>query len=202
MIKVFAENAHDEDLLRKLLNEYLSRRGQGNPQREERSTKTVKIPFVPVLSSKLRAALKERGIKTVFTPSLKYMLCRHKTALPPNSFPEIFSVKCECGVQYIRESKKRISTRLQQHEKDIFHGRSSNSGITEHAGKCDNNRFVFEEENTIAYESDWRRRKVREALEIKRNNRDGVTTANCDEGSICTTTAWNVLLARMTSTSR
>ena len=203
LIKVFTENGHDENLLRKLSKEYLSRRGQNNPQRDESSNKIVKIPFVPVLGPKLRTVLKRRGIKTVFTaaPSLKDMLCRHKSALPPNSFPGIYSVKCECGVQYIGESKKRISTRLQEHEKDIFHGRSKNSGIAEHASKCAS-KFVFEEAKTIAYESDWRRRKVREALEIKRCNRDGVTTANRDEGTVGSTTAWNVLLARMRSKSK
>jgi len=203
LINVFAENGHDEVLLRKISKEYLSRRGQSNPQRDESSTKIVKIPFVPVLGPKLRAILKRRGIKTVFTaaPSLKDMLCRHKTALPPNSFPGIYSVKCECGVQYIGESKKRISTRLQEHEKDIFHGRWKNSGIAEHASKCADKRFIFEEAKTIAHESNWQRRKVREALEIRRSNRDGVITANRDEGTICRTTAWSVLLGRMTSDS-
>ena len=158
------------------------------------------MPFVPGLGPKIRKVLKKRGIKTFFTaaPSLKDILCRHKTTLPPNSYPGVYSVSCECGTEYIGESKKKISTRMKQHERDIFHGRWKSSGISDHASRCQKN-VIFEDAKTIAYESDWRRRKIREALEIRKARRGGQAVANQDEGTVCTTTAWNVLLSRLTS---
>ena len=202
LVEIFKENGYEEKELRRLSDEYLSRRDRVNSTtaRDEQCKRYVKMPFVPGLGPKIRKVLKKRGIKTFFTaaPSLKDILCRHKTTLPPNSYPGVYSVSCECGTKYIGESKKKISTRMKQHERDIFHGRWKNSGISEHASRCQKN-VIFEDVKTITYESDWRRRKIREALEIRKARRGGQAVANQDEGTVCTTTAWNVLLSRLTS---
>ena len=152
------------------------------------------------MGPKLRSALKKRNIKTVFTSgrSLKDILCKHKSALPRNSYTGVYAVQCGCSKTYIGESKKRVATRLKEHERDIFNGRWSNTGAAGHAATCTNN-FSFEEAQTIAFESSYYRRKVREALEIRRATRTGTSLVNRDEGTICTTTQWNPLLGRLTS---
>ena len=200
LITIFKENGYNEEELKQLSEEYLSRRESNNSttSHDQRCQRYVKMPFVPGLGPKIRRVLKKRGIKTFFTaaPSLKDILCRHKTPLPPNSYPGVYSVSCACGTRYIGESKKKVSTRMRQHERDIFHGRWKSSGIANHASHCPQN-VIFEDVKTIAYESDWKRRKIREALEIRKSRRAGQVVANQDEGTVCTTSAWNVLLSRM-----
>ena len=70
------------------------------------------------------------------------------------------------------------------------------SGIAEHASHCEQS-VMFDDAKTIAYESDWKRRKIREALEIRKSRRTEEAVANQDEGTVCTTSAWNALLSRM-----
>ena len=129
---------------------------------------------------------------------MKDILCKHKSALPPNSYTGVYSVRCGCGINYIGESKKRVATRLKEHERDIFHGRWSNTGAAGHAAVCTNS-FAFEDAKTIAFESNYHRRKIREALEIRRARRTGASLVNRDEGTVCTTTEWNALLGKLTS---
>ena len=200
LIKVFIENGYSEIVLRNTSQKYLENRSNSRESIDQTTQKVVKIPWIPILGPKLRSALKKRNIKTVFTSgrSLKDILCKHKSALPRNSYAGVYAVQCGCSKTYIGESKKRVATRLKEHERDIFHGRWSNTGAAGHAAICTNN-FSFEEAQTIAYESSYHRRKVREALEIRLATRTGTSLVNRDEGTICTTTQWNPLLGRLTS---
>ena len=200
LIKVFIENGYSEIVLRNTSQKYLENRSNSRESIDQTTQKVVKIPWIPILGPKLRSALKKRNIKTVFTSgrSLKDILCKHKSALPRNSYAGVYAVQCGCSKTYIGESKKRVATRLKEHKRNIFHGRWSNTGAAGHAAICTNN-FSFEEAQTIAFESSYHRRKVCEALEIRRATRTGTSLVNRDEGTICTITQWNPLLGRLTS---
>ena len=197
LVNVFDENGYDREKLISIADKYINRFNNNVTDATSNEQQLVKLPWIPVVGPKLRAALRKYNIKTVFTSgdSLKDILCRHKSKLPPNSHPGVYSIPCGCGCEYIGETKKRITTRLMEHERDIFHGRWKQSGAAEHASKCDDS-FKFEGARTIAIESNYRRRKIREALEIRRTARTGSTIVNRENGNICTTNAWNVLLAR------
>ena len=127
-------------------------------------------------------------------PNLKDILSQHKWPLPKNSQP--YSLECNCSVVYIGETKNKVSTRIGQHEKDVFHGRWSMSGAAEHAKVC-NQGFKFESANTLKIEQRYMERKVREAVEIRRHRRSGTTVVNRDSGSYLKTNQWDVLLARI-----
>ena len=87
---------------------------------------------------------------------------------------------------------------MNEHEKDVFHGRWQKSGLTEHAQNC-NSGFDFKGTQTLAIETDYRRRKIREALEIRlqdtaSNQPNG---ANRDRGNVMRTESWNALLGKL-----
>lgn len=197
LINVFDENGYDREKLISIADKYTNRSNNNVTDTTSNEQQLVKLPWIPVVGPKLRAALRKYNIKTVFTSgeSLKDILCKHKSKLPRNSHPGVYSIPCGCGCEYIGETKKRITTRLMEHEKDIFHGRWKQSGAAEHASKCDDS-FNFDGARTIAIEANYRRRKIREALEIRRTARTGSTIVNREAGNICTTNAWNVLLSR------
>ena len=134
----------------------------------------------------------------VFTSgtSLKDILCNHKTKLPKNSYPGVYRVNCSCGNAYIGETKKRVASRMTEHQKDIFHGRWKSSGAAFHRKTC-TGKFDYDNATTIAIEDNYRRRKIREGLEIRKAGRTGSVLVNRDEGTICTTTEWNVLLSKL-----
>ena len=93
---------------------------------------------------------------------------------------------------YVGKTKKKISTRLQEQERDIFHGIWEKTGASEHAKECQNG-FRWEEARTFAVEDRWQDRKIREALYIRSKQREGQIVANRDSGNL-KTKQWDPIL--------
>ena len=132
-----------------------------NNDTSEDISNVVKPLWIPIIRRKLRQAFKKKNIKTIFT-------CRNKTKLLLNSYPGIYQLKCTCNTAYFGETKKKILTRTIEHQQDSFKGKWDNSGATEHSLTC-HGQFNWIHSKTIARENDCRKRKIREALEIKVN---------------------------------
>ena len=166
--------------------------------KNQQTTPTVKLPWIPKIGSKLRKAYKKHGGRVVFTsgPNLKDILSQHKCPLPKNSQPGVYKLECNCSVAYIGETKNRVSTRVRQHQKDVFHGRWSMSGAAEHAKVCSQG-FKFDSASTLSVEHRCLERKVREAVEIRKSRRSSTTVVNRDSGNYMKTNQWDVLLARI-----
>ena len=153
---------------------------------------------MPKIGPKLRKVMRRHGVKTVFSSgsNLQDILCNHKSKFPSGSYPGVYKIQCECNVVYIGETKKRVKTRITEHERDVFHGRWSNSGATEHAESCMQN-FKWNETATLKIESNYRRRKIRESLEIRRHRRSQETEVNRDQGKILKSQQWDVLMGKI-----
>ena len=203
LVNMFCEHGYSRPKLEKIVEEFKAATEEqegaevGAEQQDEEKIPMVKIPWIPRIGPKLRASFRKHNVKVVFTagPSLKDMLCQHKCPLPRNSQPGIYRLDCNCGCAYIGETKKKVSTRIGQHEKDIFKGRWKMSGATEHAETCAQG-FKFEEATTVKVEPFYFDRKIREAVEIRAGRRSNVTMLNRDSGSFMKTNQWDVLLAR------
>jgi len=171
LINVFAENGHARSHLEEITNSYRPTTEQSAQEQEETSNTTVvKIPWVPQLGPRLRSTFKKYGVKTVFTsgPNLNSLLCnKNKCKLPNNSKPGVYKLVCSCGSSYVGETKKLVSTRIAEHQREIFNGNWTASGATQHAKTC-GGKFNWTDDVTIAVEPDYRRRKVRESLVIRR----------------------------------
>ena len=117
--------------------------------------------------------------------------------MPPNSQPGVYFVPTGCQSGYTGETKKRISTRNTEHEKAVFTGYTKDA-IAEHKESCDC-PMDWEKTKTIAVEPIFFRRKVREALEIRRlkcgpENTKGL---NRDLGDYVTTNTWSTLFDKV-----
>ena len=201
LIDMFVENGYDRKRFEDTVKSFtLTQSVPSDPlsEMEQQKKPIVKLPWIPKIGSKLRKSFKKHGVQVVFTsgPNLKDILSQHKCPLPKNSQPGVYSLECNCSVVYIGETKNKVSTRIGQHEKDVFHGRWSMSGAAEHAKLCDQG-FKFESAKTLRIERRYMERKVREAVEIRRHRRSGTTVVNRDSGSYLKTNQWDVLLARI-----
>ena len=147
--------------------------------------------------TQIRQAFKKKNIKTIFTsgPNLKSLLCRNKTKLLPNSYPEVYELRCTCSSTYFGETKKKILTRTIEHQQDRFKGKQDNSGATEHSLTCQR-QFNWIHPKTIAREKNYRKRKIGEALENeKAKYNKKINVLNRDEGNLVKTNIWTPLLA-------
>ena len=107
------------------------------------------------------------------------------------------------SISYTGETGKQIDTRTTEHAKAIFNGDVAHDAIAAHKAVCDCTDRL-EETKILAVEPLWYRRKVREALEIRRlktgpNDTHGI---NKDNGDYVTTTTWNPLFDLINSDSR
>ena len=125
--------------------------------------------------------------------NLNDILCRHKCDLPRNSYAGVYKVTCDCSNIYVGETKKKIATRINEHEQDVFKGHWEKSGITEHAKDC-NQSFLWQDASTLNIETNYRRRKIREAIEIRKHRRSHQLVTNRDNGTIMKTSQWDTLL--------
>ena len=201
LVKVFAKNGHDIEELKRIAHSYSVDNVVNDTAKVISERKSfVRIPWIPVLGPKLRVIMRKHGVKTIFSsgPNLKDLLCDHKTKLPNNSHSGVYRLRCECAGVYIGETKKRVHVRIAEHEKYIFKGRWANSGATEHAKTCPL-AFKWNEAETLAKEANYKRRKIREALEIRRHERSNVNMVNRDQGQVLKTSQWNVLLGKINS---
>ena len=119
----------------------------------------------------------------------------NKTKLLPNSCPEVYELKCKCNSTYFGETKKKILTRTIGHQQDIFKGKWDNSGPTEHTLTC-HGHFNCIHPKTITRENNYRKIKIREALEIKKAKYNKkMKVLGRDEGNLVKTNTWTLLLA-------
>ena len=94
LIDVFTENGYERKTLEKTTKNYLKvlqNPTVNNKDTSEDISKVVKLPWIPIIGPKLRQAFKKKNIKAIFFtsgPNLKSLLCRNKTKLLPNSYPE------------------------------------------------------------------------------------------------------------------
>ena len=209
LVNVFAENGHPRSILEDLAETFIipeNRVTQPAPP----NTKTnadpsavasiIKIPWIPRLGPKLRKIFKKHNIKTIFTspPNLQSILCNHKSKLPENSQAGVYKLNCSCGATYVGETKKKVATRLAEHQRDIRTEKWMSTGCSEHARGCQG-EFNWDENVTIAKEPIYRRRKIREALEIRRwkTGPDQPTGLNRDTGNFANTNSWNAIFRKL-----
>ena len=200
LVNVFAENGHNKSKLEEMVRSHLNPVDTIIPRVKPDYSKLVKIPWIPKIGPKLRKIYQRQGIKVIFTstPNLSDILCNHKCRLPKNSRPGVYKVPCKCRkAAYVGETKKRISTRVKEHAKDVFHGRWDSSGLAQHA-KCCTEEFDYECTATLAVEENRYKRRTREALEIRRHETaPGMSCAsNRDRGAL-KSESWNALLAKI-----
>ena len=84
-----------------------------------------------------------------------------------------------------------------KHQQDGFRGKWDNSGKTEHALTC-HGQFNWIHQKVIARENEFRKRKIWEALKIKKAKcNKKIKILNRDGGNVVKTNTWTPLLANI-----
>lgn len=110
----------------------------------------------------------------------------------------MYFIPTGCKAGYTGETKKRVKTRNQEHEKAVFCGDVTNDAIAEHKDSC-NCQMDWQKTKTLAVEPIWFRRKVREALEIRRlkSGPEHSKGLNRDYGDYVTTNTWSTVFDKV-----
>ena len=207
LVSCFTENGYDKDQLNEIVRLFEEKRSSNRPTVEEENepNKIVTLPWIPGLSPKLRKTYRKHGYKAVFKSSsnLKTLLTSsNKSRLPKNSHPGVYMVSCKCEKRYVGETKLKVSTRIQQHEKTIRDEKWDSSGVSFHAKTCKEG-FDWDNVSTLKIEDRRFDRKVREALEIqfRETSPRNELGLNQDDGQYVTTTFWKPMLSYLRENS-
>ena len=93
LIDIFTENGHNRNTLTNIATEYLRNINKPKSNDQNNNKNTITLPWVLILSPKLRKEFKKKKIKTVFTAgaNLKSILCQNKSKLIPHSYPGVYT---------------------------------------------------------------------------------------------------------------
>lgn len=197
--KIFLENGYDEERLASTIEQTKRMKSRKKPTID--NTRYTSLPWVPGLSQKLRKVFKRAGCAVSFKSprNLESILTsKNKPRIDGNSQPGVYFVPTGCGSGYTGETKKQINTRNKEHEKAVFNGDTKNDAIAEHTSSC-NCEIDWKQTRTLAVEPVWFKRKVREALEIRRlgTGPDEERGLNRDLGDYVTTNTWSTVLNKV-----
>ena len=200
IIKVFVENGYERIQLEKIVKEM----NKPRPKRKEQELKKyTSLPWIPGLSEELKKCFRKAKCTISFKSprNLSSILTsRNKPQLPPLSHPGVYFIPTKCNSAYTGETKKRIRTRNTEHQKAVFNGDSEADALAQHSENC-NCEIRWEDVKTLAVEPVWFRRKVREALEIRRlkTGPQEPKGLNRDLGDYVTTNTWQTIFDKINS---
>ena len=154
----------------------------------------------------LKRACDKAGVSLVSKPGvkLKDILCGpNRTRHDKLDKPGVYELTCPCDpkAKYVGQTIRPISTRISEHKKAAEKGNFQHSGIVQHRESC--TVPMDWEPRVITNMLDKSKRKmtynlkVREALEIKRQNTGPNNGLNEDWGAYVKTNAWNPVFNQM-----
>ena len=137
------------------------------------------LPYVKGLSESLERACHHLDIKFVFksTRTLRSLLTKVKTRTVKEKIKGvIYRVMCSCGDTYVGETGRTLDVRLKEHKRAVRMD-NQNNGIAVHANKT-LHAIQWDSAEVLEQESNWYKRKFKEALHIKNEN----SPMNLDQG--------------------
>ena len=165
------------------------------------------IQYIPEISHPLKRALTKAGVSTIFTagPKLKDILCGKNKSRPSQEQKKgVYRYQCPCSDKavYIGQTARACNLRWKEHGQAIQRENWHHSGISQHHQECDQpfdttNMSVIttmqgKNKNQLAYNL-----KIREALEIRKNESGPGKGLNEDMGAYVKTDIWDPVLRTM-----
>ena len=136
---------------------------------EEDQKKHVYLPYVKGTTDKIGRILERHNIKSVFKPQKKIMdlICHAKDKIPLSN-PGVYKIPCSCGAVYVGQTKRKISTRIKEHIRNVTNQDCEKSAVAEHS-YTNNHTILFQETKQLARENHYFPRIIREAIEVKKH---------------------------------
>lgn len=191
--EVFAANGYPEEFIKKAMRP--KRNVQSQEPQEEASGRQVyaAIPYVPGVSEKISKILKQGDIRVAHkSKRLRNQLVRVKDPIEPGKRKgAVYQITCSCGSSYVGESGRPKNVRMKEHIADMKFARTDKSATAKHFETCGGNMNPLDGK-VLALECHWKKRKIREAIEI----RELRPSINLDIGTVTLSPIWDVVLKR------
>jgi len=136
------------------------------------------IPYHPVIGYQISRALSKAGIDVAFRPprKIRTFLPNVKDKVPDAKKPGVYSIPCECELEYVGETKRSIETRIKDHKKHIEKEQWDKSAVAAHYN--DSKHKILYETKIVAQSDNKYELRFKEALAIR-----SVKNMNQDNGA-------------------
>lgn len=105
---------------------------------KEAPDRRICVPYFPAFTNKLKSVLGKHNIELVTSSStLKSYICKYKDSTPLLQKSGIYCIECaECDLSYIGQTKRPITTRIQDHVRHTEKEETYYSSVAEHMVEC------------------------------------------------------------------
>ena len=176
---MFMNNGYQRDFILSVIKEFLSTKIQGKstsklePGQKEPKNIFIRLPYLQDTSHKafksLNSCLSRIKCSSELTFKVLYKYCRignrlrfkDKQTIKSNC---VYRVKCmSCDASYIGETCRNVNTRMREHST------CKDSAVFDHTRET-GHEFNLKDPEILCFESDWSKRKIKEALYIQEHN--------------------------------
>ena len=128
----------------------------------------ISMPYIQGVSEPIARLLRKHNVIVAHSSrSLKRTLINVKEKSEPGELKgAVYKIECECGDSYVGESGRPMAVRMKEHKADMVHGRTKTSATAHHAYQCKKDIDPLNAK-ILASERNWKKRTVREAIEIR-----------------------------------
>ena len=185
--ETFRSNGYPTNIIARVLNPKPKPKMIGP---ENQPLTTVYIPYIGATSDKIRRICSHYNIRTVFDSkdTIKSRLCKTAPKWPtPRTKNCVYEIPSQppCNMVYIGQTKRALEVRLAEHKRNIKNGDTVSSTLAEH---CWSHHHSMDWENAkvVAIERNWKKRELRETMEMKRRGKNVYSKPSAELNDIWT----------------
>ena len=154
--------------------------------REVRRQRAV-LPYIEGLTQNLKRLLEKNNIECAISSrsqTLRSKLSSVKDKQLPEEKACVYQIPCHCGKVYIGQTRRKLKTRLKEHQRDVKYCNHNGSAFVDHLFEPGEHAPLWNETTVLENENNLTKRLTKEALRIhmKRNE-----TINRMDGSAFST---------------
>jgi hypothetical protein len=146
----------------------------------------VVTQYLPGVSERISRSIRKFSLQPVFVPGrrLRSFMPLVKDSVSDSEVAGVvYGVPCQnCNVEYVGETKRKLSTRLKEHMSDVKHFRRS-TALSEHSVDTEH-RFDFNSARVLHRATGYQQRTFVEAWEIQQRRLSGHACCNSSSGRL------------------
>ena len=172
--KTMQLNEYPRSIVKKAITETLNPKPKEKKDKEDENMIKMYLPYEKGISENIARISRKFNVKLVNTKGKSLQkLVKPKSTTNLNNEKEsgvVYKVSCEnCDKKYIGETGRRLETRIKEHKKGAEGEKENVSGLSQHI-KQTKHKIKFDDVEILHRESDYTKRKFKEALAIKKGN--------------------------------
>ena len=135
------------------------------------------LPYCEGLTHNLKRLLEKNNIECAISSrsqTLRSKLSTVKDKHLPEEKPCVYEIPCHCGKIYIGQTRRKLQTRIKQHQRDVKNCNHNGSAFVDHLFEPGEHAPLWNKTTVIENENNLTKRLTKEALQIHVKKNDTI----------------------------